>query len=141
MGEARPDLVSIPLAELTSKEPADLPAEVPIRLRFGSVIVMHPRTGQEHELEGAVDFTIWDSCAFTFTDPETHTSKVVPGLCLVVSELEGVAVRRRLNVISKRLVDLLRPFLESGKYRELRFTITKHGVRPKVTYEVRPETA
>ena len=121
------------------RSPAELPAEVPVRLRFGGVLVRDRRSGEEIRLEGAVDYAAWDSCVFQLTDPRTQESKLVPGLCLLVSEVDGVPVERRLNLVARRLISFMRPYLESGQYRELRFTITKRGTGVRATFDVFPE--
>lgn len=131
--------MAVPLRELEDRSPAELPVGTPVRLRIRAVLVTHPRTGQEVRLDGAVDFAAWDSCVFALTDPATGLSKVVPGLCLLVEDPAGGAGEKRLNVVSKRLIAQLRPFLESGRYRELAFTVTKTEERPRSTFTVVPE--
>jgi hypothetical protein len=119
--------------------PAELPVGVPVKIRIKSVRVQHPRTGGEVELDGPVDFAAWDSCVFTLTSPDTKERIVVPGLCLHVEELDGQAVDKRLNVVAKRLVSALRPYLEDGSYRRIRFTITKTAERPRSTFSIATE--
>jgi len=60
-------------------------------------------------------------------------------MCLHIVEIDGVADDSRLNVVAKRLISGLRPYLESGEYRRLRFTITKNGEPPRSTYSIAPE--
>ena len=130
--------MSVPLRALEDRSPAELPVDVPVTIRIRAVRVQHPRTGEEVELEGPIDFAAWDSCTFQLVSPDTGESKVVPGLCLVLEEVDGVPGEKRLNVVARRLIALLRPYLESGQYRTLRFTITKRGTRVRATFEVRP---
>lgn len=131
--------MAVPLSALEDRSPAELPAGVPVRVRIRAVRVQHPRTGEEVELDGPVDWAAWDSCTFELTSPDTGESMVVPGLCLRVEELDGEPVDKRLNVVAKRLVAALRPYLTSGEYRRLRFIITKTGERPRSTFSVRTE--
>jgi len=131
--------MAVPLQDLADRSPADLPVGKWVQIRIAGVRVSHPRTGEEVELGGPVDWSAWDSCTFQLTDPATGTSKVVPGLCLHIIELDGVEVDRRLNVVAKRLIAGLRPYLESGEYRRLRFMIRKNGEPPRSTYSIDPQ--
>ncbi len=131
--------MSIPLVDLEDRSPAELPVGVPVKIRLGAVRVQDPRTGVEVELNGPVNFAAWSSCSFPITDPDTGISKVVPGLCLRVVELDGAVVDKRLNVVAKRLISALRPYLENGSYRQLRFTITKTAERPRSTFSIATE--
>ncbi len=131
--------MAVPLGELEDRSPAELPVGVPVKFHIRAVRVQHPRTGEEVELTGPVEFGAWDSCTFTFVSPDTGASMVAPGLCLVLDELDGVAVTKRLNVVAKRLVTGLRPYLASGAYARLRFTVTKTAERPRSTFSITPE--
>ncbi len=108
----------------------------PVRLRFRGVRVFDPALLVEREVSGPVDFARFGSCTFELTQPDTGRRIEVQGLCLLVSEIDGVAVDKRLNVVAKRLIERLRPSLESGTYLKLAFTITKLGERPRSTFSV-----
>ena len=131
--------MSIPLSELRDNSPAELRVGVPTKIRIAGVRVQHPRSGADVELDGPVDFAAWDSCTFELTDSETHESKVVPGLCIRLSEIDGQPTDKRLNVVARRLIEQLKPFLASGAYQGLRFTITKNGPGKSATFSVVPE--
>ena|SRR6266545_2560167 len=121
------------------RSPLELPVGVAVKIHIRAVEVAHPRTGAMLEISGPVDFAAWDECHFELTDPDTGFSKVVPGLCLLVDQVDGQAVEKRANVVSRRLIQALRPYLESGAYRQLAFTIKKTAERPRSTFSVATE--
>ncbi len=129
----------VALQDLMDRSPLELPVGVPVRIHIRGVEVVHPRTGEEVELSGAVDFAAWDECTFQLTSPETGSSIVVKGLCLLVDEVDGVRQERRANVVARRLITALRPYLESGEYVLLRFTVTKTAERPRSTFSIATE--
>jgi len=132
-------LTSVALQDLTDRSPLELPVGVPVRIHIRAVEVAHPRTGGMVEISGPVDFAAWDECHFELTDAATGASKMVPGLCLLVDQVDGAAIEKRANVVARRLISALRPYLESGAYRQLTFTITKTGEPPRSTFSVATE--
>jgi hypothetical protein len=85
-----------------------------------------------------VDFNLYDTTVAELTDPVTGASKVVACVSIHEVERDGAAVDKWLNVVSKRLISALRPYLETGSYLKLRFSITKIGERPSSTFSVAP---
>jgi len=63
----------------------------------------------------------------TFTDAVTKQEKTVQGLSLDVIEEDGRKVDKSLNIVSKRLIAKLRPYLENKTEIKDLFTITAQG--------------
>ena len=111
---------------------------MPVLLRFDRVRVRRKGSSEDEEISGAIDFNTFDSTVFELTDPATNTSKQVPGLAFHITEFQGAPSDKYLNVVSKRLITALRPYLESGAYEKLRFSVIKTAERPSSTFSVAP---
>jgi len=97
---------------------------------------MELASGNPVFVTGPVDLHKYGDLMFTFISPRTGQSQTRPGVTLHVSEEDGKAVNKPLNIISKRLLEQLIPDLASGVYLTTLYAITASGPPPNTTYEV-----
>jgi hypothetical protein len=72
----------------------------------------------------------------TVTSSATGEEISVQVLRLYISEEDGKPVDKELNIVSKRLMWLLKPYLGRPDLPKLLFTVTKTGVAPKAEYSL-----
>lgn len=69
----------------------------------------------------------WREVERLIADPTFGRDKTVRGLVLLVDTLSPPGSLANLSILSSRFRGLLQPYLESGSYRDLVFTVTKLG--------------
>jgi hypothetical protein len=70
------------------------------------------------------------------TDAQTQQPKTVQGLKLHVTEEDGARVEKDLNIVSKRLIAKLRPYLENNPAHKGLFKITAQGTGLETDYSL-----
>ncbi len=127
------------LRSLTSREVSELPRDGATKtFRFAGVIVGDPRTGAEVTIEGPVNLDLFRPLTFGGVNAG-GVAWEREGFALLVIEEDGVATpRRRLNVVARRLIELLHADLETGSYMHTRYPIQGVGSPPKTRYSFPP---
>lgn len=131
--------MSISLREVKSREPTELPDGEEKVLLFEGAVVHNLRTSEEVELREAIDLDIYGTVPMTLRSRTTGEEITVQGISLLVMEEDGEKVHKPLNVVSKRLIEQLRPDLEDGSYLKQRYHITAVGIAPKRRFTVTRE--
>jgi len=75
-------------------------------------------------------FTGWSQVYRTITDPITHEPKQVPSLIMYVDEEDGYKVSKQFSVVSEKLMNELRPYLEGGMIDKYEFLFVKPALGP-----------
>jgi len=125
------------LRDLVSREVVELPEGVEKVLVFSGVQIRELATGREVTLREEVNLDLYGPVTMRFTSPATGLETSRPGIRFLVVEEDGEEVPEKpLNVISVRLLERLKPDLESGAYLRYRYRITAVGAAPKTQYQV-----
>lgn len=128
--------MSIPLGEVRSRAVVALEDNVEKKLIFRGFTGMNMRTRQLEFVPGPVDLSIYGTYEQRGVNPRTNQPFVAQGITLHVSRENGADVDKPLNIVSKDLMQRLRPDLQSGDYLKKEYTITAVGVAPATTYTV-----
>ena len=73
------------------------------------------------------------------TDPLTRKPKTATTLEFTVDSLNGEAVNTTWSVISEKLAQMLQPFLQDRRYRDVNFIVTKRGSGFMTEFEFRAQ--
>jgi len=116
----------------------DFPDGVTKKVRLAGVRVLDGTTGREVFLTGPVDMARYHTIPFTpITNAQGRTIPVY-GVSLKVTEVDGQPTYRDWNLISKRALTFLKPFLENGDYLKYVFSVTPVGAPPTTDYQIVP---
>ncbi len=131
--------MSIPLGEVRSRAVVSLEDNVEKSLVFRGFTGMNMRTGQLEFVPGPVDLSVYGTYEQRGVNPRTSRPFTAQGITLHVKEEDKVAVDKPLNIVSKDLMERLKPDLRTGDYLKRRYFITPVGVAPTTRYQVRFE--
>ncbi len=127
--------MATPLRDVASREVSELPEDATKIFRFSGAIAADVATGDELQLRGPVDLDAHGLIPLTFRSRDTGEPMTREGLTLLVVEEDGVAIPvRRLNIVSMRLLEQLKPLLASGDYLKEHVGIKAEGKPPKTRY-------
>ncbi len=130
--------MSIPLGEVRSRAVVDLPTGVEKVLRFRGFFGMNMRTGQLEFVSGPVDLSVYGTYEQRGINPRTVRPWVNQGITLKVSRENELDVDKDLNIVSKSLIQMLRPDLASGDYLRTEYAILPVGEAPTTVFQVKP---
>ena len=78
----------------------------------------------------------WNVAERTIRDPQFKVEKPVEGLVLLVDRVDGLPDLRTWSVLHQGLRSELEVYLQSGRYRNYEFVVTKLGARYRSTYKL-----
>ena len=97
-----------------------------VKLPIGKVVCMH--------------FKEYRVTPRQITDPYFKTPRTVTSLLFLVDQVDGKAVDMTFSVVSEKLADEFRPYLEDGSYRNYTWCLVKDAagfVPPRIVKRTR----
>ena len=125
------------LAEFVSREPLELPEGEEILLRFRAAELRDMETGANTLVNGPASLERFGTIEMMITNRVTGLKQMVAGVRFITSHINGVEQQMPLNSVSKRLIGLLKPFIESGDLFKSEFGITAIGMAPRRKFTLR----